>query len=223
MKLYVVTEPESIRGLYESWSACEAAVSGVRGAVYQAVSSRSEAEALLSGRGTSLTEGVYAFVDGNHLGGVGVVFVKQRRSGPPIVKQLSTSVHKILAEMKPRILPTRQAVDEALSRLRNVLAEILGLYKALDHVAPKIELTIVYDYEGIGAWLTGRWKTREPLIAQIVSACGTTIARKSLVVHYLHQPGHHSSYAGRNDFALYNALADSLATSGVGRTAHDWK
>ncbi len=220
MKLYVVTEPTSIRGVYNSWEECERAVSGVRGAIYQSVSSRMEAEALLDGKALILPEGVYAFVDGNHLGGVGIVFVKQRRVGPPIVKQLSTSVQTIFEETKPRVLDSPKAIDEALARLRNVLAEIAGLFKALDHIAPKTELTIVYDYEGVGAWLSDRWKARDQLVAKIISACRHLITQKSLILHFRHQPGHHSSHAGRNDFASYNAMADSLATKGIGNSGN---
>jgi ribonuclease HI len=222
VKLYVVIAPSHIRGVFESWKACEAAVSSVGGAIYQAVSSREEAEAILSGRGIRLPPGVYAFTDGNHLGGVGVVFVMQRATGS-VIKQLSTDVHNIFSEMKPRLLPTPRAVDEALSRLRNVLSEVMGLYKALDHIAPATELSVVYDYEGVASWLFGKWKAKDPLVAEIVSTCRDTVDRKSLVLHYVHQQGHHSSYAARNDFAFYNNMADSLAKSGVGTQAHIWK
>jgi len=150
------------------------------------------------------------------------VFVKQRQVGPPVVKQLSTSVQKVFDEVRPRILDSQKAIDEALARLRNVLAEMAGLYKALDHIAPKTEFTIVYDYEGVGAWLSDRWKARDLLVAEIVSACRHLITQKSLVVHFRHQSGHHSSHAGRNDFASYNALADSLATKGVGSRSNLW-
>src|SRR5207244_1028966 len=66
-----------IRGIYRTWPECEAKVKGVRGARYQAVASREQAEAMLRGEGTALTPGVWAFVDGNHLGGVGVVVVQK--------------------------------------------------------------------------------------------------------------------------------------------------
>lgn len=67
-KLYVVTEPPEVRGIYMTWSECEAAVKGVRGARFQSVAMRELAEAMLRGEGTSLTPGLWAFVDGNHLG-----------------------------------------------------------------------------------------------------------------------------------------------------------
>jgi hypothetical protein len=37
---YVVTEPESISGIYDRWAECHAAVSGVSGVRYQKVGSR---------------------------------------------------------------------------------------------------------------------------------------------------------------------------------------
>ena len=36
--------------------------------------------------------------------------------------------------------------------------------------------------------------------------------RSGLRVRFRHQRGHESTFAGRNDFAAYNALADKLAT-----------
>ena len=131
-------------------------------------------------------------------------------------------------DLIPRALLARgvvdqRAVDEALSRLRNVLPEMMGLYKALDHIAPATELSVVYDYGGVDSWLSGNWKAKDPLVAEIVSTCIRTIDRKSLVLHYIHQPGHHSLYAGPNDLAFYNNMADSLAKRGVGTQAHIWK
>jgi hypothetical protein len=35
MPHYVVTEPESIRGVYDSWDECKAAIDGVKGAKHQ--------------------------------------------------------------------------------------------------------------------------------------------------------------------------------------------
>ena len=61
-KLYVVTAPPEIRGIYATWRECEAKVKGVRGARFQAVATREHAEAMLRGEGTALTPGLWAFV-----------------------------------------------------------------------------------------------------------------------------------------------------------------
>ena len=129
-KVYVVTAPDRIRGIYASWPDCAAAVKGVSGARYQAVGSREQAEAMLRGEGTELEPGLYAFVDGNHLGGVGVVIVERAASGDP----------------------------------------------------------------------------------EIVAACRDLIGRRRLAVRFRHQRGHAAAWAGRDDFAHFNARADALAS-----------
>lgn len=210
-KVYVVTAPESIRGVYGTWPACRAAVAGVAGARYQAVSSRSVAEAMLRGEGVSLSPGTWAFVDGNHMGGIGVVLVEARESGLPTVREAATTVHEVFGGAGIPGLDSRSGIEAAAGRLRNVLAELGGLYAALALAPEGVALTVVHDYEGVGAWLEGRWKARDPMVADIVAACRARIATRRLAVTFRHQRGHESSFAGRNDFAAYNARADLLA------------
>lgn len=211
-KVYVVTAPERIRGVYESWPACEAAVKGVRGARYQAVASREQAESMLRGEGTSLAPGRYAFVDGNHLGGVGVVLVDATKAEPSVEEAIGLTVREVFAGGTVASLTEPAAIAAALARLRNILAELGALYLAL-RLAPEAEpLTVVHDYEGVGAWMTGRWRTKDPLVGEIVAACRTVAEARRLTLTFRHQRGHQSSWAGRDDFAEFNARADALAT-----------
>jgi hypothetical protein len=212
-KVYVVTEPERIRGIYDSWPACAAAVQGVSGARYQAVGSRAQAEAMLRGEGTALEPGLYAFVDGNHLGGVGVVLVERTAAGEPeVLEALGLTVYQVFAGAGLPSLATRPAIAAALRRLRNVLAELAALHLALRLVAEGTALTVVHDYEGVGAWLEGRWRAKDPLVAEIVESCRALIGRRRLAVRFRRQRGHAASWAGRDDFAHFNARADALAT-----------
>ena len=212
-KVYVVTEPERIRGIYDSWPACAAAVKGVSGARYQAVASLEQAEAMLRGEGTALEPGLYAFVDGNHLGGVGVVLVERTADGEPeILEALGLTVDQVFAGAELPSLPTRPAIAAALRRLRNVLAELAALHLALRLVPEGSALTVVHDYEGVGAWLEGRWRAKDPLVAEVVEACRALIGRRRLAVRFRRQRGHAASWAGRDDFAHFNARADALAT-----------
>jgi ribonuclease HI len=212
-KVYVVTEPERIRGIYDSWPECAAAVKGVSGARYQAVGSREQAEAMLRGEGGELEPGLYAFVDGNHLGGVGVVIVQRHADAEPeIVEALGLTVVEVLAGAGVRSVATRAAILAALERLRNVLAELAALHLALRLVPEGADLTVVHDYEGVGAWLEGRWRAKDPLVAEIVAACRELITRRRLTVALRRQRGHTAAWAGRDDFAHFNARADTLAT-----------
>ena len=212
-KFYVVSDPPEIRGIYTSWPECEAKVKGVRGARFQSVASRELAEAMLRGEGTALTPGLWAFVDGNHLGGVGVVLVeKVDDEQESVVEQGAYTVVEVLSGANIPALPSKKAITEALNRLRNILAELAALYLALTLVPEGREATIVHDYEGVGAWMAGRWKAKDPIVAQVVAACHGVIATRRLRVGYRHQRGHQAAWAGRDDFAHYNGKADALAT-----------
>ncbi len=212
MKVYVVTHPESIRGIYDTWAACKAAVSGVAGARYQAVSSRDAAETMLRGEAVRLSPGSYAFVDGNHLGGIGVVLVTAGDDGPRSVEEVGTTVYEVFRDAGLARLDARPKITAAVDRLRNVIAELGALYAALTRLAPGTAVTIVHDYAGVAAWVEGRWKTKDPLVTDIVVACRALIADRRLTVTFRHQRGHESTFAGQNDFAAYNARADALAT-----------
>jgi len=211
-KVYVVTAPEHLRGVYDTWPACEAVVKGVRGARYQAVASRAQAEAMLRGEGTALTPGLYAFVDGNHLGGVGVVIVEASGDEPTVVEELGMTVTQVFAAGAVPSLVEPKAIAAALARLRNVLAELAALYLALRLLPEGAAATIVHDYEGVGAWMEGRWKAKDPQVAQVIAGCKALASTRRLRLTFRKQRGHQSSWAGRDDFAHYNARADALAT-----------
>jgi ribonuclease HI len=211
-KVYVVTAPERIRGVYDTWAACEAAVKGVPGARYQAVATRAQAEAMLRGEGAALAPGLYAFVDGNHLGGVGVVLVDATVEPPAVREELGLTVTQVFAGGAVASLATPAAIAAALARLRNVLAELGALYLALRLVPEGVAPTIVHDYEGVGAWMEGRWQARDPQVAEIVAACRRIAAERRLTPTFRRQRGHQSTWAGRDDFAHFNARADALAS-----------
>jgi hypothetical protein len=88
------------------------------------------------------------------------------------------------------------------------------LYLALWQAPAKREMTIVHDYEGIGAWMTGKWKTKEPVVTAIVDGCKEIVNQKELRLQFHWQKGHTSSWAGRHDLARFNTRADELATLG---------
>ena len=219
-KLYVVTHPAAARGIYATWPECAAAVRGVSGARYQAVTSRELAEAMLRGEPVVLPPGRYAFVDGNHMGGIGVVLVEADAGAdsPRTVREAATTVYEVFGPAGLPSLDARPKITAAANRLRNVLAELGGLLAALELAPAGEPLTVVHDYEGVGAWLEGRWKAKDPLVAEIVAACRARIADRRLVVTFRRQPGHTSTYAGRNDFAAFNARADALATNAAMRS-----
>ena len=217
-KVYVVTAPASIRGIYETWDACRVAVSGVAGARYQGVTSREIAEAMLRGEGLTLEPGAYAFVDGNAMGGIGVVLIEQGEAGPISVRERALTVYEVFGRAGIPSLDTRAKITAATNSLQNILAELGALYAALEDTPPGTTLTVVHDYEGVGAWLEGRWKAKNPIVAEVVTACRGLVEARGLRLGFRHQRGHESTFAGRNDFAAFNARADKLATEAALRS-----
>jgi hypothetical protein len=159
MRIYVVTAPESARGVYETWAACKAKVYRVPGARFQSVDSREEAEALL-GDGIILPPGTYAFTDGNAVGGVGIVVLEQGPDSVRLMHEVSTTVSRVFAGTGTPGLESEDEVAAALAKLHNILAELAGLYHALLLIPLGKSITIVYDYKGIGAWMGNAGRPR---------------------------------------------------------------
>jgi hypothetical protein len=147
---------------------------------------------------------VYAFIDGNACGGIGVVFVKRAPDGQTTTHDLSTTVQAVLA---PRVDP--QTVSDALTQLRTVLAELTACYQALTFIHPHTALTIVHNHPNIPQWITESWRMpTNRLLVQLRDACQELIRSKSLTVQFLHHPGRHA-------YAEFTAKADALATQAV--------
>jgi hypothetical protein len=211
-KFYVVTAPSSVRGIYDTWPACKAAVDSVSGALYQSAPSRDAAEAILRGESVALPVGVYAFIDGNHLGGVGVVFVMQRDGRAPVVKEISTSVIEVFGQSGIAGLESRDNILGALQQIKNILAELAGLYYVAGSIAAGTTFTLVHDYNGIAEWMTGRWRMKDPVVRDIIAACRLREMERGLRITFQHQRGHQA--VSFNEWARYNARADALATQG---------
>lgn len=217
MPYFVVTQPDSIRGIYDTWEECKSKVDGITGAKYQKVQDLEQARAMVEGTGVVLRPGLHVFTDGNDRGGVGVVVVwmsEDASSDPTVVTEIATSVGQVFYGGAIPQLGTDEDMQAALDKIRNVLAELGGLYLALWQAPSKTHLTIVHDYEGVAAWLGGQWKAKDPVVKAIVNACRHLVTAKELQLGFVWQRGHTSSWAGRHDLARFNSRADQLATQG---------
>ncbi|GEM_PF-1455817 len=202
---YVVLAPEAIRGVYDTWPECEAAVRGVRGAVYRKAADRALAERLLRGDGRKLEAGTYAFIDGNAAGGIGIVYVERGVDGSTRVDEISTTV--------ARVAP---GLDLHLPRLRNPLAELAALLHVVFGAPEGTAIRVIHDYEGTGAWMEGRWRTKNPVIAQVAADCREVVRRRGLTVTFERTDGHQSARGG-DEYAEFNARADRLAARAICR------
>ena len=99
--------------------------------------------------------------------------------------------------------------------MRNVGGEILAAWSAIMSVVSQVkkfneetmdtyELNLVYDYKGVGEWLTGRWKTNKPATRWFVNAINSILNEvPNLKVNYIWVKGHSDNRG--------NAIADKTA------------
>jgi hypothetical protein len=145
------------------------------------------------------------------MGGVGVVLVERDGTVTRIREEIGTTVYTVFRGASVPSLDARPKITQAVDALRNVLAELAALHLALSLTTPG-PLTVVHDYEGVGAWMEGRWQTKNALVAEIIAACRELAERRGLQLAFRHQKAHQSTFAGPNDWATFNARADRLAT-----------
>jgi len=83
---------------------------------------------------------------------------------------------------------------------------------AVQRVQPNTRLTIVHDHEGVEAWLMGRWRVRDPIVAAIIAQLLARIQKANLCISFHHQRGHQADRLGLSDWIQENRRADALAT-----------
>lgn len=96
--------------------------------------------------------------------------------------------------------------------MRNVGGEVLAAYTAIYTTIRKIKayneesmesykIILVYDYKGIGLWLTGKWKARKKATIWFANAVKKLLEETPNVsIEYVWVPGHTGHIAG-NEYA----------------------
>lgn len=198
-KIYAVKKGHTT-GIFNSWAECQTAISGFSGAEYKGFETEDEARAYLddidiimeNDIAPRLSAGkVVAFTDGSfdadkQAYGSGVcIFDPQGNS-----IELSSKGNNV------------KYVD-----LRNIAGEIIAVLNAVDWAWKNgyEQITVFYDYEGIGKWASGEWKTNKSLskfYKQYIDEKEEIIS-----IEFVKVSGHSNN--------KYNDRADALAKSAI--------
>jgi ribonuclease HI len=85
----------------------------------------------------------------------------------------------------------------------NIRMELIAVGRAVREIPDGSEVEIHHDYEGIGSWLTRKWKRKDPNVIKFCSIIETYIKEHNLTITYIHVKGHSGDH--------YNERADKLA------------
>jgi len=203
--VYVVLDPAEIRGVYLSWDECSRAVLGVPGARYRRASSIEQALALLSG-GIKLPPGTHAFVDGNHEGGVGAVLVHRSPGGETAEKRLAARTRDFIPHV-----PTGPGTV--------AIAEVLAVALALKAIRRPCRVTVWHDYVGTSHLVSGRWKARNPHLAEAVRLVRSLLRASGCRVEFSHVRSHQAALC--DEIAAWNRVADELAATAARTAEHE--
>jgi hypothetical protein len=150
------------------------------------VSTQEEADDILDGRGVVLQPGMYAFSDGNGLGGVGVVIVRMRTRKPLSLKSFERlpvlSISSSAGPRSPASNPIAQSRKHSTAWAQTSRSSRARVFRH-PRTGPR-----------------SRSDSRTNLAED-----------KHLHLKFKHQPGHRSNWCGRHDFARFNARAHELA------------
>lgn len=198
-KFYAVKKGKEI-GIFKTWEECQKSINGFSGAEYKKFESEDEATAYIKDIDIvmdndilpRLNEGkVVAFIDGSYDDG----------------KNAYGSGACIFAPGNVNIELCSSGKNEKYLDLRNIAGEIISALNAIDWAWKNgyDNICIFYDYEGIGKWASGEWKTNTTLS----SYYKRYIDDKSgiISIEFIKVNGHSNN--------KYNDRADKLAKSAI--------
>lgn len=190
-KVYAVKNGKKT-GIFYNWDEVKELISGFSGAEYKGFKTLKEAEAYLYGEETEqLTfeseNTLVAYVDGSFDSermkySFGVVLIKDGK----VIETIS-----------------QVGESEEAASMRNVAGELSGAMTAIRYASQNgyEKIKIYHDYEGIGKWARGEWKTNLSCTASYKEYCEKM--SKKIQLEFIKVPAHSG--------VEYNEMADKLA------------
>lgn len=190
MKYYAVKNGRKI-GIYTDWDSCKEQVDGFSGAEYKSFSKESEAKAYLNSEEIPQLSETVAYVDGSFN-----------------IKTGEYSFGAVIFSDGKMKEYSEKFADTEMAEMRNVAGEIKGAEFVMRYcVQNNIKsVKIVYDYMGIEAWATGKWKTNKK--GTMAYKAYYDSIKDNLLVRFEKVKGHSGD--------KYNDMADALAKSVLG-------
>lgn len=187
-------------GLFYSWAECQEATKGYSGPVFKSFESEEEAKAFLEDIDIIMNDDILPRLNNGHV----VAFTD---GSFDIEKPAYGSGCCIFTPEGNKIELSTKGTNQKYIDLRNIAGEIIAVLNAIDWAWKNgyENISIFYDYEGIGKWASGEWKPKKNL----TSYYKRYVDEKSEIINieYIKVSGHSNN--------KYNDRADQLAKSAI--------
>lgn len=191
-------------GVYRSWDACKAQVSGYKGATYKSFDNQQDAENFLTSTTSPISHPssptLVIYTDGSH-------FKTPGKTGGHLgcggYCKWQGKEYCFSRPITPAIL-LRYGITDTVS---NPTAEFIAFAETLHYFVGQpvtLPITFYIDYVGVAAWMNGEWNAKEPYIISLRDTCCHLLEQISVPVTIKY-------VASKSDAG--NLAADRLAKS----------
>lgn len=198
--MYYAVRKGHTTGIFDNWTAAQAATSGFSGPEYKKFKTKEEAEAYLDNRDIWCEQ-----VAEDNKAGYLVAFTDG--SYDKDLNRYSYGVVFLLPDGTEESICGYGSNKEYLNS-NNVIGEIFGVINAFDWAISNgyEKIKIYHDYEGLSKWLTGEWEAKVKASKMFVSLYRSKF-EDFIQVEFVKVPGHSN--------IIYNDKADQLAKSAL--------
>lgn len=160
-KFYAIKAPDGGK-IVLSWEECQQLTHGVKGVLFRAFPSRTEAQNWIDGISAPVPKGLRIYVDGSFLEGF-----PKAGWGFIVVENDTEVAHG-----------SGVTVFDAESR--NIDGECMASYQAMKWLEANDKTAVIcHDYEGVARWAKGEWKAKSSIAQKYVEACRPLVHRVS--------------------------------------------
>ena len=160
-KFYAIKAPDGGK-IVLSWEECQQLTHGVKGVLFRAFPSRTEAQNWIDGISAPVPKGLRIYVDGSFLEGF-----PKAGWGFIVVENDVEVAHG-----------SGVTVFDAESR--NIDGECMASFQAMKWLEANDKTAVIcHDYEGVARWAKGEWKAKSSIAQKYVEACRPLVHRVS--------------------------------------------